>query len=331
MSEDNPVIEGQDPLIEGPDPIVVEETGPYQREGNNWVAVIETDGGVQKFVGATKDEVSAKLIEAQAHATRKIRQQERVIKLGGGNGQPFTPDQEEILPEFKGQELSAEEQAQIVADFQDPTRAWAAMQRAMEATLGADLDTVRNTLKLAPEIRAALKARAAGEQFAANHPEFVPSHENAKIITDFLTVRKLPATLKNLEYAFSELTNMQACPLELYDAKTAVAATPIAVPDPVAAVATPAAPPVVSANRPRAGSTSLSPHKSGAAAGSVAKAGEGYTVTLNRYDPVSQKMAPAQLRLTKQVLDAMSSEEYRGYFSRDENFRKAVEKLLGGK
>lgn len=337
--ENNDLVES---LIEVPLEEVIEtvppveelvETSPYVKTDDGWTAVVDLgDGsGVQRFAGKTEHEVSRKLLQAQINASRKIRQQERLLKLG--EGQPLIPDTETVLPDFKPRELTVDEQMDIARQIQDPNQAILGVTRLLEAQFGASLSTVRDAIRLAPEIQAALKARTAAEQFAAAHPEYVQSLKNAKVVIAWLEKRGYGPTLKNFELAYADLQDSGLLELQTEEAQPGAVS-----PEPVATTTPPAVPiparietePVVV--RPRVASTSLSSRGTSARPNSAPRTAMQVAVTVTELfrDPRTGKTGSRTVEapLTSRLLEQMSVDDYRRNLIQTPGFKEAVDKLL---
>ncbi len=311
-----------EPVIE-PAVEPVEEPGPYIKTADGWELVVDIGGGagVQRFKGKTQKEATQALLEGQVNASRKIRQQENLLRVTGGG--PLTPDQEEPIPEFKPRELSAEEQV-------DAPR----YQNYLESQLGAPLETVRTTLRIAQEIKRGMLARAAGEQFTSNHPEFVPSLKNAQTIIGWLEKKGYPATLKNMEIAYDELTKTDGL-LEIYDSETsvvpAVVETANAAPIPAVASVSAAVPALPWRKRPGS-STGLSRENASAPAGSAPRAANEFNVTVtvrerDMRDPKKYVERKVLMPLTSDVMKHMSSTDFDWNLLNTVGFRKYVDEL----
>lgn len=93
--------------------------------------------GVQKFEGATLDELVEKLVEAQRHATRKIREQETRLKANEKPAAPLKPvSAEERLAAIESQIAWANTAAEFVGahpEYQNTQQNAVKMERYMAA------------------------------------------------------------------------------------------------------------------------------------------------------------------------------------------------------
>ena len=167
--------------------------------------------GKQVFEAESAEELNDKLVDAQTNATRKIREQNQELQTlrraalnapARGQDDPDGP-----MPEFKGRELTGDEAFAIGQRLANPATAAAALREAIEANLGASLEDVRRTLRLAQMTPRELHGKEAAEVFLLNHPEFVTNASNQKEIFDYMRHpdRRMALTVQNFERAF------QAC------------------------------------------------------------------------------------------------------------------------
>lgn len=169
---------------------------------------LKDGSGVQVFEGDTWEELADKLADAQANATKKIQQQaqenrdlQRRVLAQPERGQD---DPDGPLPDYKPRELTNDELFALGQRLQNPATAASALREALEAGLGATLDQVRKTLRLAEITPRQMRGREAAEQFLLNHPEFVPNPANQKEIFDYMQHpdRRMALTVQNFEIAF---------------------------------------------------------------------------------------------------------------------------------
>jgi hypothetical protein len=164
--------------------------------------------GKQVFEGDTAEELVDKLAEAQTNASKKIQAQDTELKQlrrrelnepEGGEADPLGP-----MPTFRGRELTGDEAFSIGQRLVNPATAAAALREAIEANLGATIDEVRKTLRLAQETPRELRGKGAAEQFLLNHPEFIPNKANQTILFEYMEHpdRRMALTAHNFEKAF---------------------------------------------------------------------------------------------------------------------------------
>jgi hypothetical protein len=104
-------------------------------------ATIDLEDGeaVQKFEGESHKEITDKLLIAQANATARIRELRKPAQT------PATPPKAPL--QFSKKPLTADERFTMAQDLSDPEKAPEAIRRAVEAELGAPLETVREKLQ----------------------------------------------------------------------------------------------------------------------------------------------------------------------------------------
>lgn len=170
---------------------------------------LKDGSGVQVFEADTAEEFADKLAEAQLNATKKIKEltadnkdlrRRALAEPVRGEDDPDGP-----MPEFKGRELSADEQFALGQRLQNPATAAGALREAIEAGLGASLDQVRRALRLAEEMPRQMRGRQAAEQFLLNHPEFITNAANQKELFEYMEHpdRRMALTVQNFEKAFA--------------------------------------------------------------------------------------------------------------------------------
>src|SRR5208337_2750506 len=136
-------------IAEPPAPVVpIEEeegtrSGPYTKVKGGWEARVESiDGsGTQVWFGKTKDELSQKVLDAQVHASAKIRQQQEE------NNQLLLEQPADIVSPRKKLEpraLSADEQFEIAEDLRsgDPSRVNKALEKRDRIRFGAPAEEI---------------------------------------------------------------------------------------------------------------------------------------------------------------------------------------------
>jgi hypothetical protein len=142
-----------------------------KQENGKWVAEIryKNGSGTERFVADTKNQLMVKLLEGKGHATLRVNKAVRREKLGWAE-----LDRQYPLPEG----ISTEDFDKMGDKQQDHLLLTVATQQTI--------------------------------MFREAHPEFYrdPENKNAKKLSDFLGEHKLPITLRNLEYAFDELTDI---------------------------------------------------------------------------------------------------------------------------
>jgi hypothetical protein len=196
---EQPVIEKKQPEQAHEEPEEHEEE--EQEDGDEEVIyrkVIDLgDGaGKQVFEGATPEEVMDKLAEAQAHATRKIREQAAELKK-----LKEKPAVKEQTQDDRDDELVLSQEM-----LRNPTTA---VKKAFKKATGLDIDemsslaeTVR-TMKAAEAQRSeAEKQNAAAQKFVSENPEYVANQKNGARLNRAveLLVREAQARGEEIDY-----------------------------------------------------------------------------------------------------------------------------------
>jgi hypothetical protein len=159
------------------------------------VDVDAEDGSqVQTFKGASIDEVTDKLLAAQVNATRRINELKK----------SQTPDRRKATPAFKPRKLSAEEEFAATNDIRTG-KVQEVVDRAVEASLGAPLASVRERLQREDQREANEAAAAAAEAFVQSTPEWYPTVENKLALWNYMEENNMDWTSKNFGMAFDHL------------------------------------------------------------------------------------------------------------------------------
>lgn len=225
--------------------------GRLFKDGKEWVAEItyNNGSGSERFSASNKDELMLKLLEGKGHGTVKVRETVQRYKVGD------TPDDWNYF--FKQMKDS---HGLTIEQF--------------NALPEASRDSIQDTIQAAEAMT-----------FQENYPEYYNVDSNWQQLVKFLSSRKWPLTVHNLELAYRELTDedlLESRPapvvktVETHSAPaapqvSAPASTPAPVDSAAAATSTatpapaaPAAVPVVPTVRKRV-STGLIPGSSSAA------------------------------------------------------------------
>jgi hypothetical protein len=144
--------------------------GEIKQENGKWVAEIryKTGAGTERFQASTKNELMLQLLAGKGHATMRVNKAVRREKLGWSE-----LDRQYPLPEG----ITTEDFEKMSDKQQDHLLLTVATQQTL--------------------------------LFREAHPDFYrdPKNANAQKLSDFLGKERLPITLRNLEYAFDELTD----------------------------------------------------------------------------------------------------------------------------
>lgn len=308
-----PVVE---PVIPTP-PVVVaepeEDGGPVKLTDGSWEIRVKVEGrNDQVYTGRTKGETVKKVIQAQENATRKIAQQERVIKAR--KEVVLEPEKLEPLALSEVRDLSPDERFTLTQDIQDPAKITAAYKRLQEA----DPSYVRQqneVLLKAEEDRSRFETRT-----WVNNSGFVTSKENMEALSGFFQRNGWRVTEQNLNAAVAKLEEIGEIENPYGEEDIPAPATaPVAVVPAVPAV--PAAPPVAAA--PASALPATTPQR-------VLRPGSGST-SIPRGDQAA--IIPAAPVVPKVVLTAdeyrkLPSSETKKRYRADAEFRAAVDLLI---
>jgi hypothetical protein len=157
--------------------------------------------GVQVFEADTLEELTDKLVEAQAHATRKIRELNQRAKA------KVAPDKKrEARKPIQPRPLSEEEQFIVGQRFAEmPAKAF---ETLFESVTGMKPEEFRSRIEAVDAINEALSEQQAAEGFILDHVEdYHPSPKNSAAIMQFIEREGLAVTRQNLEYAYQELSS----------------------------------------------------------------------------------------------------------------------------
>lgn len=170
------------------------------KDGNFFDTVDLGDGsGPQVFKGKTVAELLGKYRQAQAHATRKIREQALALKLRD------TPDPARPMRDYTRHVPTTDEMWKLRQDLDDAAKAPSAIARAVEWELGASADEVREVLQNMIREQRRRQIFSEAELFKQDHPEFKETVENEKAMFTYMDNHGMDYTKKNFEIAFGEL------------------------------------------------------------------------------------------------------------------------------
>src|SRR6185312_8476490 len=176
----------QEPAAAEPEPEVEAEPEPEAAPKPEWF-VREIDlgdgSGKQVFKGRTLDELADRLAEAQANATRKIRE------LAGQRKQEEreNADNEFVL----SQEL-----------LNKPS---ATLRREIEQMFGAPVEVLKARLEKADAAAREAHEDAVSREFVQTHPDYYASPGNGKRLYAYLKKSGVEWSVANIEKAYIEL------------------------------------------------------------------------------------------------------------------------------
>lgn len=164
-------------------------------------------GAKQVIKYRTQDELVAGLTNQSVHQIRKMRDQERKLKLGITD-EEIISDEAPRLSEtltFKPKTLSPEDRVRISRDLLDPERFDEASDELFTAKLGVSPVDLTSTISKLQFDNITQKAIAEANAFAAANPQYVICQENAEAITNWLMRHKLAPVRANFQRAFETL------------------------------------------------------------------------------------------------------------------------------
>jgi hypothetical protein len=258
-----------------------------------FAATIDLGDGsaIQKFEGESHKEIAEKLLTAQMNASRRINELKQGI-------QP-TPAPAKKKP-FERKPLDANKQFEVAQDLTDASKATEAIRTAVEAELGAPLETVREVLNTAVERNADDEARQLEEQVAEAIAQF---REEA---TDFVLCQHN----EDLIIKYGELHNLTPTDVQSYHtiwtALKKAGLAQLTQPTTPTTPVTPPGPLPTRQTRPRLGVTSSS---------------------LRRGDSADAALAATKPKYTREDLDKMPIDVYEHKMKTEPGFAQLVDSL----
>lgn len=170
-------------------------------------AIVDMEDGrkPQVFRGATYRAVADALLDAQAHATRRIGELHAQQRPQSTPSHSATP-----VP------LSADERMQLAHDISDPAKSDAAVERIL-LSKGINLAEVGELVAERKQRQAAEAAEVEAGRFAAETPDWHPTDHNKLTLVNFMQSQGMQPTAENFIAAFERLRGvglLQAKPVE---------------------------------------------------------------------------------------------------------------------
>jgi len=293
--------------------------GTISKTKGGWEARVDNkDGsGVQVYRSKTKDELIGKLMQAQAHASSKIRQQEderqrRLIDEPAD----LAPTRRALQP----RQLTADEQFEYAEAMSsgDPSRMHKAQEKRDAIRFGAPIDEVMGRLVETENTLAVEAYKATAKAFMKQNDTVEFTRELGDKIDEVLAENKWAYTVRNLNKVLETLKSQNEVTIKVSTQTTEEEELPVPTSArEVAAVVTPAAvvvkvPPATTPKaaerlRPGSASTGASP----------------------RQASVRQGQAPVTpVGLTAEEYNRLSVSETKHKYKTDPGFRSAVDKLM---
>lgn len=294
--------------------------GTIAKTKTGWEARVDNkDGsGVQVYRSKTKDELIGKLMQAQAHASSKIRQQdEERQRLLLDEPADLASVRRVIQP----RQLTADEQFEYAEAMTsgDPSRIHKAQEKRDAIRNGGTPEEIAGRLAEAENSLAVEAYKATAKAFMKQNDNVEFTRELGDKIDEVLNENKWAYTVRNLNKVLAQLTAQKEVTFKISTPVTeeeelpvptsAREAAPVVVPAVVPVVKVPPAstPKAVERLRPGSASTGASP----------------------RHSSVRQGQAPVtSVGLTAEDYNRMSVSETRHKYKTDAGFAKAVDKLI---
>lgn len=176
-----------------PEPVVYDygdgSSAVIEKDNKGWKATLDagTGGQPEVFRGHTKDEMYQNLMAGKINATKKIREQNRKIKLGN-----VQPSQDEP-PRTVARKLSADDVTQLKIEMQDDPDV--AMDNYFQKKTGMSLAQLTQAAINGNAAQMELAREQIGRAFAASHPDYLPIQDNYIAMMSWLAKYKLSKQL----------------------------------------------------------------------------------------------------------------------------------------
>jgi hypothetical protein len=281
---------------------VTEQTYIYQPTDNDGRPI----GGKQVIKYSTPEELVKKLEEQNILLIRKLREQTKKVRLGIEEKEELPDDVVRFSGpvEFSPRELSDDERYDIARRLADPTTSSQAAQELVEASIGAPLKDLGNTLQTMQQDNINLRAKIEANAFTADNPEYYRCSENFESITSWMVRYDLAPIKANFQKAYDTLKAQGL----LVEGPAPIPVIPVVEEGPVVAVE----PVPVVHSRVATGLT----RDDASDAGVPVKAGSDLTYVVN-----------GRTYTGLAAVSAMPSDEYKRRLLTDKNFAKQVDKL----
>lgn len=194
------------PVEVAPTPVVVapvENRYEYQPKDEHGRPM----GGKQVIVYTDMADLQTKWAAKEEQLVRKLREVTRKQRLGITD--TAMPDDIERFPktvQFNEKPLTPEERFAIAQDLTDPSKFGEARDRLLESAIGVPPAELRETLNRQQVQTQQIMARQNAEVWLERHPEFYACSENIDMVCDWMTKNGLPPTVKNFEYAQTQMS-----------------------------------------------------------------------------------------------------------------------------
>ena len=151
--------------------------------------------GKQVFEAESMEALIDKLSDAQAHATRKIREQAAELK------------KRTATPADDAAQAQAEADAEWLLSQEFTANPSATFAKLFEKVVGKPLTSFKTDLQRLSEFERAQSETTAAQAFVAKHADdYVPTPANGERLTRYLKTYKMDGTIENIEQAFKDLS-----------------------------------------------------------------------------------------------------------------------------
>lgn len=211
--EDEPVAEAGPEVETAPEPKPAPEPEVYQYDDGSsvtfektkkgWVAILDSATGAapEKFYGTTKDEMMLNMAAGKIHATKKIREQNRTIKLNAPVSQP-----QETPRQTQTRDLSADDIFDLKAKLEE--NPGQAIESYFEKKYGRKISDILDSADRGDAAQMALAREQYGLEFAQRNPDYYKNNDNYVSMMKWLAKFKLQKNLTDTNEAaiLNELT-----------------------------------------------------------------------------------------------------------------------------
>lgn len=196
-----PALASPAPVASPPVPPVAPQPEVFQYEDGSTVTVEKTSKGWcamlvsgtknERFYGRTKDELLTNVLAAKLHATRKINELSRKLKLTARSEAPAP--QPQVQPQLR--DLTADEIFEIKNLLS--TNPALAFNQMFQKQTGMSLNQLVGLLEQGRHAKDELDSEATAKAFVAQNPDYYadPKWENYNAIVGYLSKNKLNKTL----------------------------------------------------------------------------------------------------------------------------------------
>lgn len=159
-----------------------------EKSSKGWKATLDSGTGAQPeiFYGATKEKMYERLMSAKIQATKKIREQNRTMKLG--SNQPQIQEQQPVQ-EFRPRALTPDDINQLKLQLADNPEL--AFDNYFQKKTGRSLEELNRMAEEGKRARQELEADAVSREFVDTTSDYFAAPENYQAIVKWLSRYKL--------------------------------------------------------------------------------------------------------------------------------------------